>query len=78
MNHLRLALVFAFTLNISHSQTTIGNFEDIIFEKENSIDLKATNGMVKIEFCSPSIVRFRTSWDGFFEPIPFYFSHYKL
>tara|TARA_R110002051_G_scaffold117009_3_gene190623 strand:- start:3309 stop:5753 length:2445 start_codon:yes stop_codon:yes gene_type:complete len=68
MNHLRLALVFAFTLNISHSQTTIGNFEDIIFEKENSIDLKATNGMVKIEFCSPSIVRFRTSWDGFFEP----------
>lgn len=67
MNHLRLALLFAFTLNFLHSQSSIGNFENVISENENSIDIKTTRGMVKIELCSPSIVRFRASWNGVFE-----------
>ena len=67
MNSMKFALVLVLITNILHSQSTIGSFESIISENENNIELKATNGIVKIELCTSSIIRFRTSWNGTFE-----------
>tara|TARA_R110000868_G_scaffold53666_7_gene168260 strand:- start:5480 stop:7915 length:2436 start_codon:yes stop_codon:yes gene_type:complete len=61
----------AITLIISHflaSQKTIGAFEKVIDETNNSIQLKTTNGLVQLEICTPSILRIRYSWSGTFVP----------
>lgn len=64
-----ITLLYAFFLmNFSFAQTAVGIFESIILEKENIVWLKTTRATVQLEFCSPSIVRFRTSWKGDFEP----------
>tara|TARA_R110000868_G_scaffold107780_2_gene294775 strand:- start:40356 stop:42806 length:2451 start_codon:yes stop_codon:yes gene_type:complete len=69
MKYIKITLSIAALVvsNFIQSQKPIGSFENIISEIENSIQLKTTNGVVQIEFCTPSIIRFRTSWNNVFE-----------
>ena len=61
-------LCFLFlVLTGSNAQTAIGNFEKIISENGNELNLATNKATVKIKFCTPSIVRFRTSWNNKFE-----------
>lgn len=48
-------------------QTGIGDFEEISSTNDNAVELATTMGRVQIQFCTPSIVRFRTSWSNSFE-----------
>jgi len=50
-----------------HAQKYMGNFEKVVYKKGNELKLSTKNASLIIEFCSPSIVRFRTSWNGKFE-----------
>ena len=65
------SILFVITLFISsgiHAQTGLGDFKNLIEEKDNTVTFKTENALVKVEFCSSSIVRFRTSWNGDFAP----------
>ncbi|MDO1513323.1 glycoside hydrolase family 31 protein [Maribacter confluentis] len=46
---------------------TMGNYEMVVIEKENIIQIKSTSSLLQIELCTPSIIRLRTSWNGKFE-----------
>ncbi|MCX2680301.1 DUF4968 domain-containing protein [Galbibacter sp. EGI 63066] len=50
------------------AQQNPGDYVDISSEEENKIRIKTTEAIVQIEFCTPEIVRFRTSWNETFEP----------
>ena len=50
------------------AQLSTGSFEEIISTKENVVELAAENARMKIEFLTPSMLRFRTSWTGEFTP----------
>jgi len=50
-----------------HAQKYMGNFEKVVYKKGNELKLSTENASLIIEFCSPSIVRFRTRWNGKFE-----------
>lgn len=56
-----------FIVETVHAQKYMGSFEKIIYKKENELKLSTENASLIIEFCTPSIVRFRTSWNGEFE-----------
>ncbi|MFI1773431.1 glycoside hydrolase family 31 protein [Thalassobellus citreus] len=58
--------MFLTSLN-TNAQKHIGNYEKVISEKENIIKLQTENGTVIIELCTPSIIRYRTSWNNNFE-----------
>ncbi|WP_236636859.1 glycoside hydrolase family 31 protein [Sinomicrobium soli] len=54
-----------------------GRVRNISSEGDNSFHLKTSDADVKIKFCTPSIVRFRTSWNGEFrEEEPYMVSNY--
>ena len=66
-NYLILScFLFIFTSTI-RAQKSIGEYEKILSKKENQLSIKTQNATVIIEFCTPSILRFRTSWSGVFE-----------
>ncbi|MDO3693260.1 glycoside hydrolase family 31 protein [Wenyingzhuangia sp. chi5] len=58
--------LFIFTSTI-RAQKSIGDYEKILLEKENQLTIQTKNALVIIEFCTPSILRFRTTWNGVFE-----------
>lgn len=62
---LLLLLIFAF--NPLQAQNVTGDFKKIVSEDKNIVTLETENTNIKIEFCTPSIIRIRTSWDGNFE-----------
>ena len=49
-------------------QSYTGDFKEIISKEDNILTLATENNQLMVEFCTPSIVRFRTSWDGNFAP----------
>lgn len=51
----------------TRGQTFSGNFTEIISEEGNVVELATENARMQIEFCTPSIVRFRSSWNGSFK-----------
>ncbi|WP_228852937.1 glycoside hydrolase family 31 protein [Aegicerativicinus sediminis] len=65
-NHLNF--IFAFLIiRVVFAQNFVGDFENILNQKESELTIKTTNSTINIQFCSPTIVRFRTSWTGVFE-----------
>ncbi|HIB37613.1 MAG TPA: DUF4968 domain-containing protein [Mesonia sp.] len=56
----------------------MGDFQNLKEEKNNTFHLKTSEADVKVEFCTSSIVRFRTSWNGDFrENEPYMVSNYN-
>lgn len=56
----------------------MGDFQKLKKEKNNTFHLKTSEADVKVEFCTSSIVRFRTSWNGDFrENEPYMVSNYN-
>ncbi|MDL5513327.1 glycoside hydrolase family 31 protein [Arenibacter sp. M-2] len=49
------------------AQNTLGNFQKVLSTNGNELRLSTNNATVAIEFCTPQIVRFRTSWNKQFE-----------
>jgi len=48
------------------AQDSIGDFEKIVYRNGNEIKFKNKNASLILEICTPSIIRFRTSWDDTF------------
>ncbi len=70
--------VFSFFLSFSFFAQQIGDFQKFKKEKNNTFHLKTSEANVKVEFCTSSIVRFRTSWNGDFrENEPYMVSNYN-
>lgn len=65
--HFAFSMIFLCFINIIQAQKGVGDFKNIISENENEIRLSTDKASVVIEFCSSSIIRFRTSWNGEFE-----------
>ncbi|MBB6239275.1 alpha-glucosidase (family GH31 glycosyl hydrolase) [Pedobacter sp. AK013] len=63
---LAFALSLIFTLAIARSQS-IGDYKSGFKKTGNTISFLTTRGAVKLEFCTPEIFRFRSSWNGKFE-----------
>lgn len=77
MKKLGLTL-FSFFLSFSFFAQQIGDFQKLKKEKNNTFHLKTSEADVKVEFCTSSIVRFRTSWNGDFrENEPYMVSNYN-
>lgn len=77
MKKLGLTL-FSFFLSISFFAQQMGDFQKLKKEKNNTFHLKTSEADVKVEFCTSSIVRFRTSWNGDFrENEPYMVSNYN-
>lgn len=77
MKKLGLTL-FSFFLSFSFFAQQIGDFQKLKKEKNNTFHLKTSEADVKVEFCTSSIVRFRTSWNGNFrENEPYMVSNYN-
>lgn len=73
-----LLIIGVLISNIMLAQTYTGNYERVISQKENTITLKTEKSIVKIEFCTPSVVRVRTVWNGKFEANePWMVTNYK-
>lgn len=66
-NHIFFSCLFIFLFGTVNAQNSIGNFNKISSEKDNKITLSTTNGSVIVELCTPTMVRFRTSWNNEFE-----------
>ncbi|AYN66298.1 DUF4968 domain-containing protein [Euzebyella marina] len=68
MRMLRLGLFMALLMNIvqAHAQTGLGNFQKVDSENGNKIVFATDEAKVQLEFCTPSLVRIRSSWDGDF------------
>ncbi|MGO4877535.1 glycoside hydrolase family 31 protein [Pedobacter psychrotolerans] len=47
---------------------TIGDYKNAFKRQGNSIFMNMTNGVVKLDLCTPGMFRIRTSWNGKFEP----------
>ncbi|MGO4911510.1 glycoside hydrolase family 31 protein [Leeuwenhoekiella sp. W20_SRS_FM14] len=63
--------IFLFSLLITASlaaQTTLGSFQSITSKDKKHIQIKTTKGHLRMEICNSDVIRFRTSWDGNFEP----------
>ncbi|GGE46699.1 alpha-glucosidase (family GH31 glycosyl hydrolase) [Pedobacter psychrotolerans] len=61
----------AFLLVLLSSATfgqTIGDYKNGFKRQGNTISLTTTNGMVKLDLCTPEMFRIRTSWNRQFEP----------
>ena len=63
-----LTSLFLFSITNLNSQNFIGNFKKVSSQKENEIIFLAENASIIIEFCTPTIIRIRTSWVNQFEP----------
>ncbi|MBW2962625.1 glycoside hydrolase family 31 protein [Mesonia aestuariivivens] len=66
MKKLGLTL-FSFFLSVSFFAQQMGDFQKLKKENNNTFHLKTSAADVKVEFCTSSIVRFRTSWNGKFK-----------
>ncbi|MFI8378868.1 glycoside hydrolase family 31 protein [Leeuwenhoekiella sp. NPDC079379] len=67
---MRLSIVlFSLLLTASlAAQTTLGSFQSITSQDKKHIQIKTTEGHLRMEVCNADVIRFRTSWDGNFEP----------
>jgi alpha-glucosidase (family GH31 glycosyl hydrolase) len=64
---LRTFIIFTLLIAYSsHSQNQTGNFKNFKVEGKNKIHIGTENAKLKISFCTPSIIRFQTSWDRIF------------
>tara|TARA_B100001765_G_scaffold184634_1_gene129001 strand:+ start:3952 stop:6390 length:2439 start_codon:yes stop_codon:yes gene_type:complete len=65
---LRLGLFMALLMTIvqAHAQTGLGNFQKVDSENGNKIVFATDEAKVQLEFCTPSLVRIRSIWDGDF------------
>tara|TARA_B100000678_G_scaffold27558_1_gene20482 strand:- start:10118 stop:12511 length:2394 start_codon:yes stop_codon:yes gene_type:complete len=69
--------LFSLLISCSFFAQQLGDFQKLEKENKNTFQLKTSGADVKVEFCTPSIVRFRTSWDGEFkENEPYMVVHY--
>ncbi len=68
MRMLRLGLFMALLMTIvqAHAQTGLGNFQKVDSENGNKIVFATDEAKVQLEFCTPSLVRIRSIWDGDF------------
>lgn len=67
MNRIIFIACFYFSVvNILSSQVSVGDFGKVILEEENIVRFAGENAVMQLEFCTPSIIRFRTSWSGDF------------
>ncbi|MEK6480522.1 TIM-barrel domain-containing protein [Catalinimonas sp. 4WD22] len=64
-----ISLTFMLGLIIftAHAQTGVGNYQSGFQQEGNTFSFSNTNAEVKLEFCTPDMLRIRTSWDGAFE-----------
>ncbi|MBC3846550.1 glycoside hydrolase family 31 protein [Winogradskyella echinorum] len=53
--------------SLSIAQSFTGDFKELVSENENIITLKTEEATVKIELCTATMIRVRTSWNGEFE-----------
>tara|TARA_R110002012_G_scaffold34820_5_gene100052 strand:+ start:44287 stop:46686 length:2400 start_codon:yes stop_codon:yes gene_type:complete len=60
-------ITFLLTASLT-AQTTLGDFQSIESRDSKHIQMKTAEGYLRIEICTPDMVRFRTSWNGNFEP----------
>lgn len=60
-------IVLLFSAFASFSQETIGNYKSFT-RTGNEFSFSASNGEMKIDFCTPSMFRVRSSWSKNFEP----------
>jgi alpha-glucosidase (family GH31 glycosyl hydrolase) len=58
---------FLLLINTVNAQKTIGNFEKILFKEGNELKIQTTKASIILEFCTPSVVRIRNSWNNKFE-----------
>jgi len=63
---LAFALSLIFTFAIARAQS-IGDYKSGFKKTGNIISFLTTGGAVKLEFCTPEIIRIRSSWSGKFE-----------
>jgi len=49
------------------SQTSVGNFQSIGEKGDDIVEITTTKASIQLQFCTPSIIRFRTSWNNSFE-----------
>ncbi|QNR82969.1 glycoside hydrolase family 31 protein [Pedobacter riviphilus] len=63
---LAFALSLIFMLAIARAQN-IGDYKSGFKKTDNTISFLTTKGEVKLEFCTPEIFRFRSSWNGKFD-----------
>tara|TARA_B100001750_G_scaffold209354_1_gene189173 strand:- start:249240 stop:251657 length:2418 start_codon:yes stop_codon:yes gene_type:complete len=54
------------TIVQAHAQTGLGNFQKVDSENGNKIVFATDEAKVQLEFCTPSLVRIRSIWDGDF------------
>lgn len=65
-------------IHVIAAQNGVGDFKSIISEKENEIKLSTEHALLSIEFCTPAIIRFRTSWNQeFLDNEPWMVSNYN-
>lgn len=63
-----LLAFFLFLMLPASAQQPIGAYESGFSRDGNILSFKTENAAVRLEFCSPGMVRIRTSWSGAFEP----------
>lgn len=64
-------------LNSLSAQTSLGDYVEIVHIEGNKTTLSTTEATFQIEFCNPSMVRFRTSWEeGFASDEPWMVTRY--
>lgn len=68
LKHTLIALVFLWISAFSVAQEGIGDHQSSYRKKGNEFTFSTSKGDVKIEFCTPSMFRVRTSWNKSFEP----------
>lgn len=60
------------------AQTPVGDYQSGFSQEGNNFSFTTANASVRLEFCTPDMVRIRTSWDGnFAEPEPWMVVQYE-
>lgn len=67
MKRISLALLSFYVSIAAVAQSSVGNFENMEEKADDVVEITTENAKIQIQFCTPEIVRFRTSWNGNFE-----------